>query len=167
MSLKGVVDFLAKLGLTIRDDPPKVIDCAARQWGESRNGWALSVETILGKDPGDLPSLSIVIRNVGTKPQRLSVPVSKNDRTWIQFYAVDLRDVNGTEVPMAPFGKTALDPARRTELFEAELAPGAWNETMLPLGSFFNVRGNNNNLRATASATVAPGVTLQSNATPV
>lgn len=162
MGLKSVVDFLAKLGLTIRDDPPKVIDFAARQWGEAKNGWALSVETTPGKDPGDLPSLSIVIRNVGARPQKLSVPVSKNDRTWIQFYTVDLREANGTEVPMAPFGKTALDPARRTELFEAELAPGAGNETMIPLGSFFNLRGKSN-LQVTAKATVATGVNLISN----
>ncbi len=165
MGLKKVVDFLAKLGLTIRDDPPKVIDFNARQWGETKNGWALSVETLPGKDPGDLPSLSIVIRNVAAGPQKLSVPVSKNDRTWIQFYTVELREANGTDLPLAPFGKTALDPSRRAELFEAELAPGACNETVIPLGSFFNLRGKSH-LKVTAKATVASGAELVSNTGP-
>lgn len=165
MSLRGFVDFLAKMGLAIRDDPPKVIDFDARQWGPPQDGWALSVESTSGTDPEDPPSLSIVIRNVRSQPQRLTIPVSKNDRTWIHFYTVELYDASGKEVPLAPFGRTALDPARRTELFEAELAPGEWNETVLPLGSFFNVRGNHDSLRATAQATLASGLTLQSNTT--
>jgi hypothetical protein len=167
VGLKGFVDFMAKMGLAVRDDPPKVIDFAARQWGPPANGWTLSVKAIPAAESGDSPSLSIVIRNVGPQTQTLTIAVSKNDRTWIHFYTVELQEANGRAVPLAAFGRTALDPARRAELFEAELAPGAWNETVLPLGSFFNVRGNNNNLRAAASATLSPGLALQSNTTQV
>ena len=150
---------MAKMGLMIRDDPPKVIDCAARQWGEAKAGWALSVESTPGTEKDDPPTLSIVIRNVGTAKQTLTVP------GWMHFYAVELHETNGTEVPMAPFGKTALDPSRRSHI-EAEIAPGEWVETMIPLGSFFNVRGKPG-LLATARATVAPGIELLSNTAPV
>ena len=151
-----MVDFLAKMGLAVRDDPPKVIDFAARQWGETGAGWALSVESIPGRDPGHPPSLSVVIRNVSEVKQTLTVP------GWLHFYQLEMRDAKGSEIPMAPFGKTALNPARRTEKIEAELPPGGWTETLIPLGSFFNLRGQSG-LSVTATAPVAGGVNLVSN----
>src|SRR5437879_3008384 len=121
---------MAKFGLVVRDDPPKVIDFANRQWGEPNGGWALSIEVLPGRDPGDPPVLSVVLRNVATFPQNLTV------RGWLSFYSLEVSDVNGANVPMTGFARTALDPARQTERLEITLAPGAGNDTMIPLGSF-------------------------------
>ncbi|MCU1330767.1 MAG: hypothetical protein JWN34_6137 [Bryobacterales bacterium] len=154
--LRRFVDFLAKMGLAVRDDPPKVIDFATREWGPRQGDWMLSVETVPGRDKGDLPSLSVVLRNAGTSPRRITVP------GWLHFYSLELRDGAGREIPMAPFGKTALQPSRRTERIEARLEPGGWTETMIPLGSFFNLRGLGG-LRVSAKALVDEGKTLVSN----
>ena len=36
-------NFLANMGLVLRDDPPKVIDMTGREWGEVVDGLALSI----------------------------------------------------------------------------------------------------------------------------
>jgi hypothetical protein len=148
------------MGLAVRDDPPKVIDFATRQWGAPQDGWMLSVETVPGRDRGDLPSLSVVLRNASNEPKSVTVP------GWIHFYSLEMRDSHGNEVPMAPFGRTALEPSRRTERIEAKIEPAGWTETVIPLGSFYNLRGQTG-LRITARATVGDGLPLVSNTAPV
>lgn len=149
---------MAKFGLVVRDDPPKVIDFAARQWGEPNGGWALSVEVLPGRDPGDPPVLSAVIRNVAPTPQKLEV------RGWLSFYSVEVSDAAGAVVPMTGFGRTAFDPARQTERIEVTLQPGAGTDTMIPLGSFFALKPGST-YRVKASATVGTTALASNTAT--
>ena len=152
--LRGFIDFLAKMGLAVRDDPPKVIDFAKRDWGEVREGLVLSAEVIRDTDPF---SLSIVMRNVGSEPWKFTVP------GWLHFYSVRVRDANGGEVAMAPYGRAALDPSRRTEPVEVNLQPSGWTETLIPLGSFFSLQGRSG-LSAQVEGTLPSGATIASNA---
>jgi hypothetical protein len=67
--LERFYNFLANMGLVLRDDPPKVIDMAGRAWGEAVNGFALSIREIPKEDPRQQAVLSVVIRNAGTEPK--------------------------------------------------------------------------------------------------
>jgi len=145
---------MAKFGLVVRDDPPRVIDFNSRQWGEPADGWALSIEVLPGRDPGDPSALSVVLRNVAPTPQTLRIP------GWLALYRLEVADASGTPVPLTGFGRTSLDPARQTGT-EVTLQPGAGHDTMIPLGSFFDLKPRGN-YRVKASAT--PGTaTLTSN----
>ena len=151
--LRGFIDFLAKMGLAVRDDPPKVIDFAKRDWGEAREGLVLSAEVIRNTDPF---SLSIVMRNVGSEARKFTVP------GWLHFYAVRVRDANGGEIAMGPYGRAAMDPSRRMELVEVNLEPGGWTETLIPLGSFFNLQGRSG-LSVQVEGSLPSGATIASN----
>src|ERR1700761_8517021 len=55
-------NFLANMGLVLRDDPPRVIDMTGREWGESAGGLELSVREIPREDSRQQAVLSTVIR---------------------------------------------------------------------------------------------------------
>ncbi|MES1261304.1 MAG: hypothetical protein ABUS49_06155, partial [Acidobacteriota bacterium] len=59
--LRSFLDLMAKMGLSMRDDPPKVVDLTIRAWGETKAGLALSILEIPRDDPQALPRISIVI----------------------------------------------------------------------------------------------------------
>ena len=109
------------MGLTVRDDPKRVIDPAARGWGETVDGFALSIKATP-------EGLSVVLRNVGTESRTLVVP------GWLAFYKIEI------EAPPTPFGRELLKPERQTERIAATLAPGELTETQVPVTSLFAVR---------------------------
>ena len=110
-------NFLANMGLVLRDDPPKVIDMTGRQWGQSVDGLALSVREIPQEDPAQQTVLSVVIRNEGPEPKTLIVP------GWLFFYELQL------DAPLTAYGSQLLKPERRTERMEVTLAAGQAKET--------------------------------------
>ena len=144
------------MGLAVRDDPPKVIDFAKRDWGETREGLSLSAEVVRNTDPF---SLSVVIRNTGSDTKRFTVP------GWLHFYSLEVRDRGGNRLALTPYGRAALDPSRRIVPIDAKIEPGGWIETLIPLGSFFNLKGQPG-LTVEASATLPSGEKLTSNAAP-
>jgi hypothetical protein len=154
--IRGFFDFLAKMGLSVRDDPPKVVDLSIREFGEAQHGLALSIRQIPRDDPAALASVSVVIRNVGQEPRTLIVP------GWLGFYQFDVRMPDGSPAPLTPFGRALAKPENRKEPSSVTLAPGALNETEVPLGSIFRVRPGTRHA-VKASSEPAAGVTLQSN----
>ena len=94
-------DFLAKMGIMVRDDPPKVIDVAARSWGDPVDGFVLSIEQI-AHDENAPPTLSVVLRNVSPAAQTLAIP------GWLHYYHFDMT------APLSPFGRELLKPERST-----------------------------------------------------
>jgi hypothetical protein len=152
-------DFLAGMGLIVRDDPPKVVDLTAREWGAAVEGLALSIREIPHADPDARAAVSVVLRNVAAAPKSLTVP------GWLFFYRFEIRDngrSGGAPAPMTPFGRELLKPARRTERLEVRLAPGDATETQVPIGSIFNMPDKRRNL-VRASCEPFEGVVLQSN----
>jgi len=118
--------FLAKMGLVIRDDPPKVIDMAGREWGEAVNGLALSIRELPREDAGSVAGISVVMKNGGPGPQTLNVPA------WIHYFAIE-----GLEP--TPYGRSLLDSARTTVKADVTLVAGGAIEAELPLGRICNI----------------------------
>jgi len=147
---------MAKMGLSVRDGPPKVVDLTIRSWGEQAAGLVLSVHDIPREDADALPRISVVIRNTGSERKTFTVP------GWLFFYDVEVRLADGSVAPVSPFGRELLKPERRTERLEIALAPGEFQEAEIPIGSIFNLRARG---RYTVKAWCHPfeGVTLVSN----
>jgi hypothetical protein len=144
------LNFLAKMGLTVRDDPPKTIDVAARTWGEALDGFALSVEQIPQEDAGAPPSLSVVLRNVSAAPQTLTVP------GWLAFYRMEM------DAERSAFGRELLKPERHRERVTVTLAPGQPVDTQIPIGSLFVLK-RGAEYRVQVSCTLPGGSVLTSN----
>jgi hypothetical protein len=143
-------DFLAKMGIMVRDDPPKVIDVAARTWGDAMDGFALSIEQIPHGDEDAPPSLSVVLRNVGDAAQTLEIP------GWLHFYHFDLT------APLSPFGRELLKPERSSERLTVTLQPGETVDTQVPIGSIFTMK-QKGEYRTRVSCTLPGGGALLSN----
>jgi hypothetical protein len=125
---------MAKMGLAMRDDPPKVLDLSVREWGAPAGGFALSIREVPREDPDASPAVSVVLRNLSDDRRQLTIP------GWLVFYKWEVAAADGTRVPVSPFGRERLKPERQTERFEISLAAGEANETQIPLGSIFSIR---------------------------
>jgi len=148
---------MAKMGLSVRDDPKRVVNPELRQWGQTVDGFALSVESVLlREDRGVMSNLSVVLRNVGDETKSLTVP------GWLFFFHVDLTGPDGQPVSMSPFGSELLKPSRKTERIAATLPPGGLTETQIPLGSIFGMRAPGD-YRASAWCELPGGSILRSN----
>lgn len=147
---------MAKMGLSVRDDPPKVVDLSLYSFGEPGAGLALAVRQIPREDREALASVSVVIRNVGQQAKILTVP------GWIAFYRFEVRRPDGTLVPLSPFGRSLTSPERRNEQFRVSLAPGEFSETEVPLGSIFSLKQSSRYV-AQASCEPGDGAVLKSN----
>jgi hypothetical protein len=120
-------NFLAKMGLVLRDDAPKVIDLAGREWGEPAGGLMLSIRELKREDPGQVAGISVVMKNLGTDPRTLTVP------PWIFFYQVE-----GQE--LTPYGRQLMNPDHKRQLVEVKLGSGEPIETELPIAKIYNLR---------------------------
>jgi len=134
-AFRNFFDFLARMGLSVRDDPKRVIDPANRQWGPPIGGLALSLESVLlREDRSVMSNLSVVLRNLSDATKSLVVP------GWLFFFHVEITGPDGTPVPVSSFGGELLKPSRRTERIDVTLGPGALTETQIPIGSIFEMR---------------------------
>lgn len=142
---------MAKMGLTMKDDPVRVVDPAARQWGESVDGFALSIEPVfLREDRSVVSNLSVVIRNVSSEAKSLTIP------GWLHFFHVDVG------APLSAFGRELLKPERRKPALDVPLEPGALVEAQIPIGSIFETQ-RGTRYTARVSCELPGGATLRSN----
>jgi hypothetical protein len=137
-------NLLANMGLVLRDDPPKVIDMAGREWGETVDGLALSIRQI----PQGV--LSVVIRNNGPEPRTFIVP------GWLFFYEIY------SNLTLTAYGRQLLAAARKTERIEVKLGPDEARETDLPLGALYDLR-TRGDYRVRVSCKLQDGVVVVSN----
>ncbi|MEP6714911.1 MAG: hypothetical protein ABJC09_05015 [Terriglobia bacterium] len=128
-SIRRFLDFLAKMGLSVRDDPPKVLDVASRRWSAPVDGFALSAEPVPSDDPEAVPAISVALRNVGATIARLEIPL------WLAFYRIE---VSGA-APTA-YGRALLKSQQQSGRQSITLMPGAAVETHLPVGALYAVR---------------------------
>jgi hypothetical protein len=124
----GILDFMGRMGLALRGDPPRKIDMTGRHWGQPVNGIALSIREIPREDPAQLASISTVMKNGAEKKLPLAIP------GWLHFYTIEVA------APLSPYGRALLRPERQTERLEITLGPGDATETDLPLGSLYEIR---------------------------
>ncbi len=126
---------MARMGLAMRDDPPKTIDISSRAWGPSRDGFTLSLESApLREDSTVTSNLSVALRNEQGVPRTLSLP------GWLFLYRVQITGPNGASVPLNAFGREMLNPERGKERFERTFPPEGVMEAQIPLGSLFDLR---------------------------
>jgi len=118
--------FLAKMGLVIRDDPPKVIDMTGREWGELVDGLTLSVRELPRDDPRSVAGVSVVLKNAGANAKALHVPA------WILYFHIE-----GLEP--TPYGRSVLDPARTAKKADVTIPAGGAVEAELPIARLYEV----------------------------
>lgn len=142
------------MGLSVRDDPKKVVDVAGRVWGEPQDGIALSLQLRAKEDPEELPSVSVAIRNAGGTLRVLRT------RGWLNYFRVSLRDASGAEAELTSYGRELMKPEHAPALVEVELEAGMAMEADIPIGSIYRMKGP---YRAQASCETPEGRRAVSN----
>jgi hypothetical protein len=127
-AFRRFVDFLAKMGLLVRDDPPKVLDPATRQWSPAVDGFTISVRPIPGENPEAVSAISIALRNVSPLVATLEIP------NWLFFYHIEIAGCG-----LTPYGRALLRPERNTMRQIVTLQPGAIAETQIPIGAIYEI----------------------------
>ncbi|HXE63438.1 MAG TPA: hypothetical protein VN519_07845 [Bryobacteraceae bacterium] len=123
------------MGLTVRDDPKKVVDVAGRTWGEPVDGIALSMQLKAKEDPDELPAVSVAIRNIGATRRTLRT------RGWLDFFHVTVRDFSGMDAELTSYGRELMKPERAQPAAEVELEPAEAMEADIPIGSIYRMKG--------------------------
>jgi hypothetical protein len=151
-AIKRVITFLSKMGLSVRDDPKKVVDVAGRQWGEPVDGLALSVLLRVKEDADELPSVSVAIHNRSAETQRLTTP------GWLHFFRVSVLGPDGAEAALSPYGRELMKPERRPISAGVALAPGEAIEADIPIGQIFQLRAGPYRVHASCRMPGGPAV---------
>jgi hypothetical protein len=122
------------MGLTVRDDPKKVVDVAGRTWGEPVHGLALSVLLLERKHDDEPPSVSVAIHNRSSEVQRLLT------RGWLNYFRVSVVDAEGAAAALTAYGSELMKPERLPESADVVLASGEAVEADIPVGLLFEMR---------------------------
>ncbi len=144
--IRRFLTFLAKMGLTVRDDPKKVVDVAGRAWGEAVHGLALSVLLSARKHDDEPPSVSVAIHNRSPHVQRLLT------RGWLNYFRVSAVNAEGVLAPMTAYGRESMKPERLPAPAEVVLAPGQAVEADIPIGLLFEMRRGDFRVQAMCDA---------------
>lgn len=134
------------MGLSVKDDPRKVVDVAGRTWGEPVDGLALSALLKPKEDPDELPSVSVAIHNRGTQPRRLQM------RGWLNFYEVSVLNSEGVQAVLTSFGAELRKPERLPVPSEVMLPSGEATEADIPIASIFAMPRGRYRVRVSCSA---------------
>jgi hypothetical protein len=137
---------MAKMGLTVRDDPRKVVDIAGRTWGQPVEGLALSVILKPREDTDELPTIVVAILNQTNEIRRFTI------RGWLNFFQVSVNGADGAAAPLTPYGRELFKPERQAAPSEVVLAPGEATEADIPIGSIFHLRKGQYCVQATSEA---------------
>lgn len=124
-----VFDQMARMGLALKADPPKVIETEGREFGTITGGFDLSVAQ--RKDQNDL--LSVILRNVEPAAKRIVT------HGWLAFLEIHLKSPEGADVPLSAYGRVALGPDRAKSNAAIQIGPGEMVETELPVGLLYDL----------------------------
>jgi hypothetical protein len=134
------------MGLSVRDDPKKVVDVAGREWGQTVEGLALSVLLSARKHDDEPASVSVAIHNRSPGVQRLLT------RGWLNYFHVSVFDAAGESVPVTAYAREVMKPERLPAPAEVVLAPGDAVEADIPIGLLFEMRRGQFRVQATSEA---------------
>jgi hypothetical protein len=133
-AIRRFLTFLAKMGLSVRDDPKKQVDVAGRTWGAPVNGLALSLLVKPKEDADELATVSAAIHNRSAESQRMTTP------GWLHFFRLSVLGPDGLAAALTAYGNELLKPNRQPALREVILAPGEAVEADIPIGSIYQMR---------------------------
>ena len=142
-------NFMANLGLVIRDDPPKVIDMTGRVWGEPVDGLVLSIRELPREEERQVAGISVVMKNEGSEAKTMRVPQG------IFFYKVE-----GLE--LSPYGRQFMNSQQKNKTLEVKLGAGEATDTDLPLDTLYSLRAAGN-YKVRVSCELPGGALLLSN----
>ena len=134
------------MGLTVRDDPKKVVDVAGRVWGESVHGLALSVLLLQRKHDDEPASVSVAIHNRSSDVQRLLT------RGWLNYFRVSVVNAEGAAAALTAYGSELMKPERLPASAEVVLESGEAVEADIPVGLLFEMRRGEFRVQATCEA---------------
>jgi hypothetical protein len=134
------------MGLSVKDDPRKVVDIASRAWGEPVNGLALSVLLKLKEDPDELPTVAVAIHNRGGQARHLQM------RGWLNFYEVSVLNSGGAQAMLTPYGAELGKPERLPAPSEVVLPAGEATEADIPIASIFAMPRGRYRVRVSCAA---------------
>ena len=134
------------MGLTVRDDPKKVVDVAGRTWGAAVDGLALSLLLSARKHDDEPQSVSVAIHNRSPHEQRLLT------RGWLNYFRVSVVDAQGVSVEMTPYGRESMKPERLPAASEVVLEPGQALEADIPIGLLYEMRSGEFRVQAKCDA---------------
>lgn len=158
-AFRRFLDFLAKMGLSVKDDPRKVVDIAGRTWGSPVEGLVLSLALKKKEDPDELASVSVALHN--TRP----VPLSFVIHGWVNFFRVKVLSPDNSEAELAPYGREVFRTDHRPAATEITLAPGEALEADIPIGLIYRLKSGEYRVEAFAevdgSRVVSNRITIQ------
>jgi hypothetical protein len=134
------------MGLSVRDDPKKVVDVAGREWGEPVEALALSVLLSARKHDDEPASVSVAIHNRGPHVRRLLT------HGWLNYFRVSAVNAEGVLAPMTAYGRELMKPERLPAPAEVMLASGEAVEADIPVGLLFEMRRGEFRVQATCEA---------------
>jgi hypothetical protein len=143
--IRRFLTFLAKMGLSVRDDPKKEVDIAGRAWGAPVDGLALSILHTPNERSDGLATVSVAIHNRGAAPLRLTT------RGWLYFFQVSVVG-GGTAAELTPYGRELMKPERQPAPRVVVLAPGEAVEADIPIGSIYRMLTGTYRVRASCEA---------------
>lgn len=141
-------NFLANLGLVLRDDPPKVIDMTGRVWGDTIEGLALSIRELPRDDEGRVTGISVVVKNTGTASRALDGPLAAR------------YEIEGLE--RSAYGHQLSASTPRVSPSPVTLGPGGAIETELPIATTYEMRSAGD-YKLLLSCRLPDGTALRSN----
>jgi len=141
-------NFLANMGLVLRDDPPKIIDMTDRIWGDAVDGLALSIRELPRDDEGRVTGISVVIRNAGPEPRTLDGPLASR-------YQVE-------GASLSAYGRKVADSSPPARPAPVTLGPSGANEAELPIATTHEIRSRGD-YRLSVSLSVSDRAMLRSN----
>jgi hypothetical protein len=134
------------MGLSVKDDPRKVVDVAGRKWGEPANRLALSLIAKKKEDEDELPSVSVAIHNRSDETRKFTI------RGWLDFIQVSVVSCDGVAAELTPYGKELFKPGRLPAPSEVTLKPGKATEADIPIGSVYQMQKGRYRVRASCDA---------------
>jgi hypothetical protein len=142
-------NFMANLGLVIRDDPPKVIDMTNRVWGEPVEDLVLSIRELPREEERQVAGISVVMKNESAESKTMRVAEG------IFFYRVE-------GLAPSPYGRQFMNSPQKDKTIEINLGPGEATETDLPLATIYNLKAAGN-YTVRVACELPGGALLQSN----
>lgn len=116
--------FLAKMGLVMLDDPPKVIEMTGREWGEAVDGLALSIRELPRDESQTVVGISVVMRNTSAVAKQLSV------QDWTRYFEIE-------KLELTPYGRKLFGDAARLKTLTLDSAGAI--EAELPIGRIYSM----------------------------
>jgi hypothetical protein len=140
---RAVYEWMARLGLVMKDDDPLEVRDPDRQWGPPAGSLVISAKA-KGR------RLSVVLKNTGTEEIRAEIPA------WLFFYQLD---ISGSP-PLSTFGEQTLDPGRSQRRTDLILQPGKPIEAEIPVDTLYDLGSAPHRVKVSCDLA---GVTVVSN----